>query len=37
MSSFVDDKRTNSVDMTTLMNALTPAERDAIARYLAAL
>jgi cytochrome c553 len=37
MNSFTDDTRTNSVDMATLMNALTPAERDAIARYLAAL
>jgi cytochrome c553 len=37
MSSFVDDKRTNSVDMATLMKALSAEDRDAIARYLAGL
>lgn len=37
MASFADDKRTNSQDMQTLMKMLTAAERDAIAKYLAAL
>jgi cytochrome c553 len=37
MTSFVNDERTNSVDMGKLMKALTPAEREAMARYLAAL
>jgi cytochrome c553 len=37
MSSFVDDKRTNSVDMATLMKALSAEDRDAIAHYLAGL
>ena len=37
MNSFVDDKRTNSVDMATLMKALSAADREAIARYLADL
>ena len=37
MRSFADDKRTNSADMTALMKMLTAEERDAIAKYLAAL
>ena len=37
MTSFADDKRTNSQDMATLMKMLSAAERDAIAKYLAAL
>ena len=37
MQSFADDKRTNSQDMQTLMKMLTAQERDAIAKYLAAL
>jgi cytochrome c553 len=37
MNGFADGQRTNNLDMPTLMKALTPAERDAIAHYLAAL
>jgi cytochrome c553 len=37
MTSFADDKRTNSQDMATLMKMLSAEERDAIAKYLAAL
>jgi hypothetical protein len=37
MNSFADDKRTNSQDMATLMKGLTPAQRDAMAKYLAGL
>jgi cytochrome c553 len=37
MKSFADDTRTNSADMQTLMKMLTAEERDAIAKYLAAL
>jgi cytochrome c553 len=37
MNSFAEDKRTNSADMQTLMKMLTAEERDAIAKYLAAL
>ena len=37
MRSFAEDQRTNSADMATLMKALSAADRDAIARYLAAL
>jgi cytochrome c553 len=37
MQSFADDKRTNSQDMQTLMKMLSAEERDAIAKYLAAL
>ena len=37
MQSFADDQRTNSQDMQTLMKMLTAEERDAIAKYLAAL
>jgi cytochrome c553 len=37
MNSFADDKRTNSADMMTLMKALTPGQREAMARYLSSL
>jgi cytochrome c553 len=37
MNGFADGTRTNNLDMPTLMKALTPADRDAIARYLSAL
>lgn len=37
MNSFAADTRTNSADMQTLMKMLTAEERDAIAKYLAAL
>jgi hypothetical protein len=37
MTSFVDGTRTNSADMVRLMKMLTPADRDAMAHYLAGL
>ena len=37
MNAFADEQRTNSADMMKLMKALTPAERQAMARYLSAL
>jgi cytochrome c553 len=37
MNSFADETRSNSVDMMKLMKALTPAQREQIARYLSAL
>ena len=37
MNAFADDQRTNSADMMKLMKALTPADRQAMARYLSAL
>ena len=37
MNNFADEKRTNSADMMKLMKALTPAEREAMARYLSSL
>jgi cytochrome c553 len=37
MRSFADDTRTNNGDMPQMMKALSESERDAIARYLAAL
>jgi cytochrome c553 len=37
MNGFADGSRTNNLDMPTLMKALTPADRDAIAKYLAAM
>jgi cytochrome c553 len=37
MNSFADDTRTNSQDMATLMKQLSPAERDAIAKYISGL
>jgi cytochrome c553 len=37
MRAFADGKRSNNLDMPGFMQALTDSERDAIARYLAAL
>jgi cytochrome c553 len=37
MNAFADGQRTNNLDMPKFMQMLTPAEREAIARYLAAL
>jgi cytochrome c553 len=37
MNNFADDKRTNNQDMATLMKALSPGDREAIAHYLAGL
>jgi cytochrome c553 len=37
MNGFADGQRTNNLDMPKFMQMLTPAERKAIARYLAAL
>lgn len=37
MASFVDGTRTNSADMMRLMKMLAPADRDAMAHYLAGL
>jgi cytochrome c553 len=37
MNSFADGTRTNSADMVRLMKMLTPADRDAMAHYLAGL
>ena len=37
MNSFADGTRTNSQDMATLMQAMSPAERDAMAKYIAGL
>ncbi len=37
MNSFADGTRTNSQDMVTLMKQLTPAQRDAMAKYIAGL
>src|SRR5262249_38771666 len=37
MNAFAGDARTNNGDMPTLMRALTPPEREAMARYLAGL
>jgi cytochrome c553 len=37
MTSFADETRTNNQDMTMLMKMLSAEERDAIAKYLAAL
>jgi len=37
MRAFASDERTNNLDMPKFMHALTESERDAIARYLAAL
>jgi cytochrome c553 len=37
MRRFADGERTNNAEMTTMMKALTPPQRDAMARYLAAL
>jgi cytochrome c553 len=37
MNGFADEQRTNSVDMMKLMKALTPAQRQDMARYLSTL
>jgi cytochrome c553 len=37
MNQFADGRRTNNMDMIKLMQELSPAQRDAIAKYLAAL
>jgi len=37
MNAFADGQRTNNLDMPKFMQMLTPAEREAIARYLAAM
>ncbi len=37
MNSFADGTRTNSQDMVTLMKQLSPAQRDAMAKYIAGL
>jgi cytochrome c553 len=37
MNSFADGTRTNSMDMVTIMTALSPADREAMARYIAGL
>jgi len=37
MNGFADGSRTNNLDMPKFMQALSPGEREAIARYLAAL
>jgi cytochrome c553 len=37
MRRFADGERTNNAEMTTMMKALQPAQREAMARYLASL
>jgi cytochrome c553 len=37
MNAFADGQRTNNLDMPGFMKALTPGERDAMAKYLAGL
>jgi len=37
MNNFADGQRTNNLDMPKLMQALTPADREAIGHYLSAL
>jgi mono/diheme cytochrome c family protein len=37
MNSFADGSRTNNGDMPGFMKALSPADRDAMAKYLAGL
>ena len=37
MRSFAEGQRTNSADMMKIMEGLSPAEREAIARYIASL
>lgn len=37
MRSFADGQRTNNPEMTTMMKALQPAQREAMARYLSGL
>ena len=37
MRSFAEGQRTNSADMMKIMEGLSPAQREAIARYIASL
>jgi cytochrome c553 len=37
MRRFADGERTNNADMTNIMKAISPADRDAMARYIAGL
>ena len=37
MRRYADGERTNSADMTNIMKALSPSEREAMARYIAGL
>ena len=37
MRLFADGERTNSADMTNIMKAMAPAEREAMARYISGL
>jgi hypothetical protein len=37
MRSFADGERTNNADMVKIMEQLSPAEREAIARYISSL
>jgi len=37
MRRFADGERTNNADMTNIMKAISPAEREAMARYIAGL
>ena len=34
MRRFADGERTNNADMANIMEAMSPAEREAIARYI---
>jgi len=37
MRRFVDGERTNNADMTNIMKAISPAEREAMARHISGL
>jgi hypothetical protein len=37
MRSFADGERTNDADMVQIMKAVSPADREAMARYLSVL
>jgi hypothetical protein len=37
MNRFANGERTNNADMVQIMKGLTPANRDAMARYLSSL
>jgi len=37
MRRFADGERSNNADMTNIMKAISPAEREAMARYIAGL
>jgi hypothetical protein len=37
MRRFAEGERTNSADMTNIMKAMAPAEREAMARYISGL